>query len=78
MKTAISIPDTIFEQAEELAQKQGLSRSELYTKAICLYLKANSATVITAKLNQVYSQQDSSLDKVIAELQSNSLGAEEW
>jgi hypothetical protein len=35
MKTAISIPDAIFEQAEELAQKQGLSRSELYTKAIC-------------------------------------------
>lgn len=33
MKTAISLPDSVFEEAEALAQKLGLSRSELYTNA---------------------------------------------
>ncbi len=35
MKTAISIPDEIFEQAERLAKTRGWSRSELYANAVC-------------------------------------------
>ncbi|MFV9507021.1 MAG: hypothetical protein AB4911_20925 [Oscillochloridaceae bacterium umkhey_bin13] len=38
MKTAISIPDPLFEAAEQYAQDKGLSRSELYAKAIQHYL----------------------------------------
>ena len=38
MKTAISIPDNIFESADDLAKRLGLSRSELYVKAIVQYL----------------------------------------
>jgi metal-responsive CopG/Arc/MetJ family transcriptional regulator len=38
MKTAISLPDSVFEEAEALAQQLGLSRSELYTKALQAYL----------------------------------------
>jgi hypothetical protein len=34
MKTAISLPDLVFEEAEALANQLGLSRSELYTKSI--------------------------------------------
>jgi len=33
MKTAISMPDPLFEQAGNFAQEYGLSRSELYAKA---------------------------------------------
>ncbi|WP_293064467.1 MULTISPECIES: CopG family transcriptional regulator [unclassified Moorena] len=39
MKTAISLPDSVFEEAEALAQQMGLSRSELYLKALKAYLK---------------------------------------
>jgi len=44
MKTAISLPDSTFKEAEALAQQLGLSRSELYTKALQAYLKKYSHT----------------------------------
>ena len=34
MKTAISIPDPVFRSAERLAARLGLSRSELYCRAL--------------------------------------------
>jgi predicted DNA-binding protein len=34
MKTAISLPDEVFESAEQLAKRLGKSRSELYALAI--------------------------------------------
>ncbi|MFM5891936.1 MAG: ribbon-helix-helix domain-containing protein, partial [Dolichospermum sp.] len=39
MKTAISLPDPVFEEAESLARQLGVSRSELYTKALKAYLR---------------------------------------
>jgi predicted transcriptional regulator len=40
VKTAISIPDTIFEDAERLAKRRGWSRSELYARAVADFVKA--------------------------------------
>ncbi len=51
MKTAISLPDSVFEQAEALAQQMGVSRSELYTKALEAYLKRHNRDQILLKLN---------------------------
>jgi len=34
MKTAISLPDPVFRSAEQLAARLGISRSELYCRAI--------------------------------------------
>jgi metal-responsive CopG/Arc/MetJ family transcriptional regulator len=34
MKVAVSIPDKIFEEAEQLVKKSKLSRSELYARAL--------------------------------------------
>jgi hypothetical protein len=33
MKTAISVPDDMFEEADRLAKRLGKSRSQLYTAA---------------------------------------------
>lgn len=38
MKTAISIPDEIFQEAERLREESGASRSALYAEAIRTYL----------------------------------------
>jgi metal-responsive CopG/Arc/MetJ family transcriptional regulator len=54
MKTAISLPDAIFFEAEETAQNLGISRSALYLNAISEYLKKNNRRNITHKLNEVY------------------------
>ncbi|PSB04112.1 hypothetical protein C7B76_32230 [filamentous cyanobacterium CCP2] len=78
MKTAISLPDAVFEQAEALAQQLGVSRSELYTKALQSYLKRHKREQILIKLNQVYATESSELDPVMAKMQFMSLPHEDW
>lgn len=78
MKTAISLPDSVFDEAEALAQRLGLSRSELYTQALRAYLKKHNRNQILHKLNQVYSQESSELDTMLAKMQFMSLPREDW
>ena len=54
MKTAISLPDRVYFEAEETAQNLGVSRSTLYLNALIEYLKKNNRKNITQKLNEVY------------------------
>jgi len=54
MKTAISLPDVVFFEAEETAQNLGISRSALFLNALTEYLKKYSRKNITQKLNEVY------------------------
>ncbi len=78
MKTAISLPDSVFEEAEALAKQLGLSRSELYTKALKVYLRKYNRDRIFKKLNQVYSEESSVLDPVLEKMQFMSLPREDW
>lgn len=78
MKTAISMPDSLFEAAELLAHQLGLSRSELYTRALQRYLDEHDDSAVTAALDTLYREQESSVDPLLARLQSASLPAEEW
>ena len=78
MKTAISLPDQIFEEAEALAQQLGISRSELYTEALKAYLRRYNRERILSKLNEVYSKEPSELDPVLAKMQFMSLPREDW
>lgn len=78
MKTAVSIPDPVFQEADQLAKKMGVSRSELYASAIQAYVQAHRADDITEALNRVYSKEDSSLDPVLAALQARALSRDDW
>ncbi len=78
MKTEISIPDPIFEQAEELALRLGMSRSELYLRALKAYLQKYNRDQISNKLNKVYAKQPSKPDPVMAKMQFLSLPHEDW
>jgi len=55
MKTAISIPDTLFNEAEITAKQLGLARSQLYVKAIREFIEHHNKDKITQKLNALYS-----------------------
>ena len=70
MKTAISIPATLFTEADQLAGQLGVSRSELYARALQALLKQYRDEQISTRLNDLYAQEDSSLDPVIVELQA--------
>lgn len=78
MKTAISLPDALFEAAEAAARRLGLSRSRFYAEAIETYLKQGGAAGITDRLDEVYGESDSRLDDALAQLQFASLPSEEW
>jgi metal-responsive CopG/Arc/MetJ family transcriptional regulator len=54
MKTAISLPDKLFHEADQFAQRAGVSRSELYATAITEYLARRNEAVVTARLDAVY------------------------
>ncbi|HEX6984754.1 MAG TPA: CopG family transcriptional regulator [Planctomycetaceae bacterium] len=78
MKTAISIPDSLFEAAEELARRSGLSRSELYAKALAEYVEKQRGEWITEQLNRVYATEDSAPDEFVKQIQAHSIPPEEW
>ena len=78
MKTEISLPDLVFEEAESLARKLGVSRSELYTKALKAYLQQYNHDEILEELNKVYSEEPSPVDPVLAKIQFMSLPREDW
>lgn len=78
MKTAISIPDPVFREADELAAELGLSRSALYTEAVREYLAARSRARVTERLDSIYRTEPARLDPVLATIQSASVPTEEW
>ncbi|HTE21923.1 MAG TPA: ribbon-helix-helix domain-containing protein [Candidatus Limnocylindria bacterium] len=78
MKTAISIPDKVFESAEKLASQLGKSRSQLYTQALKSYMERQNGDNVTKKLNEVYGTEDSSLDPTLQKLQRQSLLKDKW
>lgn len=75
MKTAISIPSQIFEEAEKTARRLKMSRSELYTKAVERFIATESRPEITASLDAIYEQEDSSLDPDLSAMQALSLAS---
>lgn len=80
MKTAISIPDPIFESAEKLAKRLGISRSQLYSNAVDALVEKYRYSGVTEQLDAVYNVEPdvSRLDKDLEEMQSQSLGGDEW
>jgi predicted transcriptional regulator len=80
MKTAISIPDSLFEAAERVAARLGISRSELYRRAVRQFLEAQGHDVIREKLDEVYGPdpEDGRLDPAIEYLQDLSLPEDDW
>lgn len=53
MKTAVSLPDALFEEAERLARRLKLSRSELYATALREFLARNSPDCVTEQIDRV-------------------------
>jgi metal-responsive CopG/Arc/MetJ family transcriptional regulator len=78
MKIAISVPDKVFKAGERLARERGISRSELYTSALSAYLGVHGAAAITARLDALYSKEDSRLDPALSSAQHQQLIDEAW
>lgn len=53
MKTAISLPDDLFNAAERHARRQRKSRSQLYAEALAEYLARHAPDEVTEAMNRV-------------------------
>ncbi len=78
MKTAISISDDVFLEAEQTAHQLGLSRSKLYSMAIVEFVQSHNPEAITAKLNEIYGENESKLDDDISQANYDLLSQEDW
>ena len=77
MKVAVSIPDAVFEAAEELAARRQCSRSSLYALALERLLAEADSDDVTARLDAVYAEEPSGLDPALQDAQARAL-AEPW
>lgn len=78
MKTAVSLPDEIFDAAEELAEELGVSRSRLYAQAVAEFVAHHRTDDVTERLNKVYTKTEGRLDPVLEELQARSIAQDDW
>jgi metal-responsive CopG/Arc/MetJ family transcriptional regulator len=78
MKTAVSMPDTLFREAEAAARRLKVSRSQLYAIAIAEFLERRQTNAITDRLNEVYTLRPARLDPALHRAQIKSLSKDSW
>jgi predicted transcriptional regulator len=78
MKTAISLPDEVFREADTLARKLGMTRSGLFATAMADYLARHRSSRVTERLNEIYATEDSRLDDGLKAAQDRTLRRSEW
>jgi metal-responsive CopG/Arc/MetJ family transcriptional regulator len=78
MKTAIPLPDALYEAAELLAGRLGVSRSRLYANALEEYIGRHNARRVTERLNAIFGAEASSIDRAVAAAQTEVLKRSDW
>ena len=78
MKTAVSIPDDIFERAERLARRKRCSRSEVYAAALDEYVARHAHDEITDVMNRVCDEVGDESDAFLAAAGRRILDRVEW
>ncbi len=77
MKIAISVPDPTFEAAERVSKQLGVSRSQLYSRAVEKYVEPYRQEEVREALEAVYGSESPEIDPVLDDLQAEAL-REEW
>ena len=78
MKTAVSIPDDIFERAERLARRKHRSRSEVYAAALDEYVARHAHDEVTDTMNRVCDEVGDDNDAFLAAAGRRVLDRVEW
>ncbi len=78
MKTAVSIPDDVFQQAERLARRTGTSRSALYARALAEYVARHAPDQVTEAMNGVCDELGLGADEFTSAASRRILEQSEW
>lgn len=78
MKTAVSIPDDLFRRADELADRLGKSRSEVYREALADYVARREPGAVTRALDELVDELAAEHDGFAASTAWSALDRSEW
>ncbi|MDQ2666284.1 MAG: ribbon-helix-helix domain-containing protein [Gemmatimonadota bacterium] len=78
MKTAISLPETVFRAAERHARRTRKSRSQLYAEAIAEYLDRHAPDEVTDAMNLVVDDLATPIDTFVTVAAATTLERSEW
>lgn len=78
MKTAVSIPDDLFQGADRLARRTKKSRSRIFSDALREYLARHSPDEVTAAMDKAVSEIGEAADSFVAAASRRILERTEW
>lgn len=78
MKTAISIPDDVFEGAARLARRTKKSRSRLFSDAVREYVARHAPDEVTEAMNRACAEVGESSDGFVSSAARRILKRSEW
>ncbi len=78
MKTAVSIPDDVFERAERLARRTRKSRSQLFSEALKEYVARHAPEDVTEAMDRVCSELGHQADPFVSSAARRVLERNEW
>lgn len=78
MKTAVSIPDRVFRDAERLAERLQKSRDQVFSEAVAEYVARHDPDAITEQINAICAEVDTRPDPFVAAAARRVLERTEW
>jgi metal-responsive CopG/Arc/MetJ family transcriptional regulator len=78
MKTAVSIPDEVFEKVERLARRAGRSRSEVFSAALAEYVARHAPDEVTEAMDRVMADVGDEVDAFVSAAGRQVLEHTEW
>ena len=78
MRTAVSLPDDLFEQAERLAKQRTVPRDELLAEALRESVARHDPDAVTDAINRAVDQEGASVDPLLRVAARRTLERVEW
>jgi len=78
MKTAVSIPDDVFEKVERFARRSRRSRSEVFSAALREYMARHAPDEVTDSINRALEGVEDQQDEFVAAAARRVLEKSEW
>jgi metal-responsive CopG/Arc/MetJ family transcriptional regulator len=78
MKTAVSIPDDVFEKVERFARRSRRSRSEVFSAALREYMSRHAPDEVTDSIDRALEGVEDQQDEFVAAAARRILEKSEW
>jgi predicted transcriptional regulator len=78
MKIAVSVPDDVFEEAEQLARRMRRSRSEVYSRALAEYVARHAPDRVTEAMDRTLAEIGEAAEQFVRAASRRVLKRSDW